>query len=136
VGHAGAGQLLQLLIDDRQQPLRRRGIARLGGTQQLRDGLVGFGRHGWESAKKVGATLPVIVGCTAEDGKFNHGRSSVPGPFRAEGTGEPLCKGNLKGIRTPTEETLVSKRAWLRSLRARPKSALPRPFADRNGSVQ
>ena len=37
VGHAGAGQLVQLLVHDRQQPIRRRGVAGLGGPQQFSD---------------------------------------------------------------------------------------------------
>jgi hypothetical protein len=56
-GHAGAGEPVQLLVDGRQQPLRRAGVAGPRGLQQSRDGcgLVRIGRHGWQSEKKVGA---------------------------------------------------------------------------------
>jgi hypothetical protein len=46
VGHAGPGQLVQLLVHNGQQPLRRAGVAGLGGKQQLRDRLVRFDWHG------------------------------------------------------------------------------------------
>jgi hypothetical protein len=60
VGHAGAGQLVQFLVHGRQQPLRRPGLAGLGGTQQFRDGLVQLSRHGSESAKKLAPLFPQL----------------------------------------------------------------------------
>jgi hypothetical protein len=53
VGHAGAGQPVQLLVHDSQQPLGCGGVAGLGGTQQFRDRLIRFGWHGSESRKKL-----------------------------------------------------------------------------------
>jgi hypothetical protein len=58
VGHAGAGDLMQLLVHDRYQTLRRGGVARLGGLQQFRDGLDRPGGHGSRNPKKKLVPFP------------------------------------------------------------------------------
>ena len=62
VGHAGAGQLVQLLVHDGHQALRRRDVAGLSCLQQFRDGLDRLGGHGLGIRKKSWCRLLAIVG--------------------------------------------------------------------------
>jgi hypothetical protein len=56
VGHAVTGELVQLLVHDRQELIRRRGVAGLGGPQQLGDTFDRLAGHELgNSRKKVGA---------------------------------------------------------------------------------
>jgi hypothetical protein len=100
VGHAGAGQLVQLRADDGQQPLRGRGVASLGGPQQLRDLLDRLGGHGpGNPRKKVGATSP----------PFSAGKRRTTWPGGRHTWGTPGQVGNQS--------------TWLGGLFARPTSS-------------
>jgi hypothetical protein len=62
VSHASAGQLVQLLIHDSHQALRRRGVASLSRPQQFRDGLDRARGHRFRNSQKTWCRFPAVLG--------------------------------------------------------------------------
>src|SRR5262245_696653 len=85
LGHAGAGQLVQLLVHDGHQVFRRGRVAGLSRLQQLRDGLDRLGRHETRNPQKK-------LGPFSRNSRLKkwgqQGQSGLPtGPFKVRVSG-------------------------------------------------